>query len=233
MPTPSQTDGIIFRPARRSDLPQIADLFFRAFPESVSHVVGNAKVPTLGIADAMAVLLDAEPPALRVAADGERIAGYIFSPHKLTGVWKVALLRGHVCRLAWRWITGRYGIGLRAVRKIISNKFSVVRSAKDATVECDARIFSVAVDPAYQGRGLGTRLTQEGLEYLQSVGAERVRLEVRPDNMPARHVYEKLGFQSHDQMTEDSQGKWLIMFKDLGAALESPSTSAPPSVPKQ
>ena len=55
MPTPSQTDGIIFRPARRSDLPQIADLFFRAFPESVSHVVGNAKVPTLGIADAMAV----------------------------------------------------------------------------------------------------------------------------------------------------------------------------------
>jgi [ribosomal protein S18]-alanine N-acetyltransferase len=215
MPTTPEPDDIVFRPAQRSDLPQIADLFFRAFPESVCHVVGTAKVPTRGIADAMAILLDAEPQALRVAAEGDRVAGYIFSPRKLTGVWKVALLRGHVCRLAWRWLTGRYGIGLRAVWKIITNKLTVVRSAKDATVECDARIFSVAVDPAYQGRGLGTRLTQEGLQYLQSVGAERVRLEVRPDNLAARHVYEKLGFQSHDRMTEDSQGKWLIMFKDL------------------
>jgi ribosomal protein S18 acetylase RimI-like enzyme len=217
-------DGdITFRQARRRDLPQIAEMFFRAFPESVEHIVGKSKVPARGIADAFAILQDSEPAAMRVAAVGERVVGYIFAPHHLTGVWRVAILRGHLFRLAWRWITGRYGIGPRAVLRVVTNNLSAVRSARDAEVECDARIYSVAVDPDYQGRGLGTRLTLEGLHYLRSVGADRVRLEVRPENLSARHVYEKLGFRTHERMTEDSQGKWLIMFKDLSSPDEPPA----------
>jgi len=36
-------------------------------------------------------------------------------------------------------------------------------------------------------------------------------------------VYEKLGFRTHERMTEDSQGKWLIMFKDLSSPDEPPA----------
>jgi RimJ/RimL family protein N-acetyltransferase len=46
------------------------------------------------------------------------------------------------------------------------------------------------------------------------LGSEKVRLEVRPWNSSARHVYEKAGFEYVGQMS-DSQGEWLVMVKDM------------------
>jgi ribosomal protein S18 acetylase RimI-like enzyme len=62
--------------------------------------------------------------------------------------------------------------------------------------------------------GIGTGLVQAGLDYLASRGAGRVRLEVRPDNIVALRIYEKLGFKITGQ-TRDTQKDWLIMVKEM------------------
>lgn len=55
-------------------------------------------------------------------------------------------------------------------------------------------VYVVAIDPSAQGRGLGKALTLAGLHHLASVVSEEVILYVESDNLPARAVYEGLGF---------------------------------------
>ncbi len=63
-------------------------------------------------------------------------------------------------------------------------------------------VYVVAVDPAYQGRGLGRPVTLLGLRYLQEQGVEDVILYVDGDNPAALKVYRGLGFttRSVDRM---------------------------------
>ncbi len=53
----------------------------------------------------------------------------------------------------------------------------------------------MAVDPAYQGRGLGPALTLAGLQHLRSRGLSTVMLYVDGDNAPAIATYRRLGFE--------------------------------------
>jgi mycothiol synthase len=54
----------------------------------------------------------------------------------------------------------------------------------------------VGLDPAYQGRGLGTLLTLAGLRYLRSRGLSEVMLYVDGENAPALATYGRLGFET-------------------------------------
>jgi len=206
-------EEIRYRSADRQDLPGIAEVLLAAFPESVEHYVGRLVRPPV-IEDVFRICLDAEPGALLVAAADARVLGYIFAPTELSHLFRVAVLRGHLLRMFWRWITGHYGIGLRPAAIAARNWLSIFRQTQEGPLESDARILSIAVHPDFQRRGIATHLTDLGLQYLREHGARTVRLEVRPDNLPARHIYEKFGFQEEGR-TEDSQGEWLIMLKDL------------------
>lgn len=57
----------------------------------------------------------------------------------------------------------------------------------------EANLLLMAVDPDYQGRGIGTRLLSAALDDLGE-GCVMVFLEVRASNQPALALYEKLGF---------------------------------------
>ena len=59
----------------------------------------------------------------------------------------------------------------------------------------EAFVQTVAVAPAAQGQGLGTRLVQALLDEAQRRGLRVVMLEVRADNARARALYERLGFR--------------------------------------
>ena len=55
-------------------------------------------------------------------------------------------------------------------------------------------IYVVAVDPDYQGRGLGKELVLAGLDYLTGRALPTAMLYVDRDNVEARSLYKALGF---------------------------------------
>jgi [ribosomal protein S18]-alanine N-acetyltransferase len=58
--------------------------------------------------------------------------------------------------------------------------------------ESNGHVMSVAVDPAYRGEGIATRLMGACMEH---VTGERIRVEVREGNAGGQRFYERMGFQ--------------------------------------
>ncbi|MGE5653744.1 MAG: GNAT family N-acetyltransferase, partial [Bacillota bacterium] len=172
------------RPASVEDLLGIARVFSQAFPDSLIHTFGRIPEPDF-VSEAFRVCLDAEPGAFFVAHSEGQVVGYAFTPARLSNLWRTAIINGHV----WRWIsstlTGRFRLGWHPVRTVLSNKGSFFASALDRRYAIDARILSIAVMPDYQGQGIAGGLLDHGLSYLRAQNVSRVRLEVRPTNIPA------------------------------------------------
>ncbi len=57
------------------------------------------------------------------------------------------------------------------------------------------RVFSLAVHPSYQNRGVGGNLLKEIIWILQRFGVIEIILEVRSGNVKARRFYERHGFR--------------------------------------
>ena len=55
--------------------------------------------------------------------------------------------------------------------------------------------FDIVVHDDYQGRGLGTMLTQYMIDLARERGLSKVYLKTSTQNLGAIHVYEKLGFR--------------------------------------
>ena len=83
-------------------------------------------------------------------------------------------------------------------------------------------VYVVAVDPAYQGRGLGRPVTLLGLRYLQEQGVEDVILYVDGDNPAALKVYRGLGFttRSVDRMFA-ARGQYVDASSPRGGTMRS------------
>jgi [ribosomal protein S18]-alanine N-acetyltransferase len=200
----------LYRIAQPTDLPAVAQVFAAAFPDSVAHVVGTLQSPEI-LADLFALALRAEPESMTVAEIGTQVVGYALTPARTSRLPWVAFWSGAWARMLGKLLTGRYRISLRAVRLALADKVSFLRGAKRSD-RVDARILSIAVHPDFQGYGLGRGLLAAGLDYLHRQQVPAVRLEVRPDNQPAIHLYEKAGFRPRGTY-QDAQGPWLIMVK--------------------
>lgn len=57
-----------------------------------------------------------------------------------------------------------------------------------------ARLSYLFVDPAYQGRGIGTGLMRRALDHARVLGYERAVLGTAVQNHPARRFYERAGW---------------------------------------
>lgn len=74
-----------------------------------------------------------------------------------------------------------------------------------------ARLYSIAVDPAYTGRGLGLALLQAAEDAALDAGRIDMRLEVRRDNANAIALYEKQGYRRFGEYAdyyEDHEGAY-------------------------
>lgn len=83
------------------------------------------------------------------------------------------------------------------------------------TVERDAHITTVAVDPSARRNRLGTRLMLALVDEALAAGAEHLTLEVRASNDAARRLYERFGFatvgvRKNYYLTEDALVMWAI-----------------------
>lgn len=58
-----------------------------------------------------------------------------------------------------------------------------------------ARLYSIAVDPAARGQGLGRRLLADAERQAHAAGRTGLRLEVRQDNRAAAALYEAAGYR--------------------------------------
>ena len=70
------------------------------------------------------------------------------------------------------------------------------------TEDDTAYIASIAVDPAYQGNGLGRLLMETVMETFAQAGVPTIGLHVREDNEAAIHLYHSLGFITLERLSD-------------------------------
>jgi [ribosomal protein S18]-alanine N-acetyltransferase len=63
-----------------------------------------------------------------------------------------------------------------------------------------ARLYSIVVDPACRGRGVGRVLAEDVLKQAREAGCDRLDLEVRADNASAQALYRALGFSEQRRL---------------------------------
>jgi len=214
------SEPYLYCTAERADLPGVARVFLEAFGDAAREGLGQPPPAEL-VVDVAALCYDAEPGGLLICRRDGEVVGYVLALASLRRLWRTVLLRGHLLRWAWAWATGRYRLGVRALRWLLVDKFHFVRSSLRSGLPGpgaeEGRILSLAVLSTLRGRGLGARLLHHGLAYLARRGTRRVRLEVRPENERAVELYRRAAFQVRGSY-EDSRGTWWIMVRDAADA---------------
>jgi len=73
-------------------------------------------------------------------------------------------------------------------RRSLGSLYAVMMDAADTS-------YHLAVDPAYQGRGLGKRLLDESLAGLRRIGVKRVIIMVADNNPSGREFWKRSGYE--------------------------------------
>jgi [ribosomal protein S18]-alanine N-acetyltransferase len=116
--------------------------------------------------------------------------------------WAFASL--HAKSFHQAWSDGEFDRLLRAANvvahRVASGRdligFILSRMAAD-----EAEILSIAVARSRRGEGLGSRLVEVNLRRLAGLGVRTVFLEVAENNLPARRMYQRLGFRDVGRRT--------------------------------
>ncbi|HEY1747580.1 MAG TPA: ribosomal protein S18-alanine N-acetyltransferase [Xanthobacteraceae bacterium] len=107
-------------------------------------------------------------------------------------------------------------------RNVVAHRASVGRTFAgfilSSLVAGEAEILSVAIAPAYRGRGYARPLLDTHLRRLAGLGARAVFLEVGEENAPACRLYRRAGFREvgRRQGYYDSGMTALVLRRDLG-----------------
>jgi len=120
-----------------------------------------------------------------------------FSDHPEQGGWTKQLLHS---RISEKWFDPRGFLLCFSTDNNEPNLAAFCWTKIDRDIDPHfGEIYAIAVDPQFQGRGLGRSLTVAGLNYLSQVGATTGMLFVDKDNTAAIATYTKLGFTIHHQ----------------------------------
>ena len=98
--------------------------------------------------------------------------------------WQLSSFKGEIEN---RPISNPYVIIYRPLEKIIG--YVIYWHIRN-----EVQISNIAISPEYRQLGVGEGVLKKVLHEMRHKGAEFVFLEVRPSNLAARRLYEKLGF---------------------------------------
>jgi ribosomal-protein-alanine N-acetyltransferase len=84
-------------------------------------------------------------------------------------------------------LAGYASVVLESVGKVVG--YGIVSVAAG-----EAHLLNICIEDNLRGQGVGRRLLENLLAHARATGAERVFLEVRPSNHPARSLYRSAGF---------------------------------------
>jgi len=104
-------------------------------------------------------------------------------------------------------LEGEFGPIVTPASLLIKYHGKPVGSCMVIDIECwgykhMAWIFDIALDPAYQGLGLGKLLLLNSLKGARESGYPIIGLAVTYTNAIAYHLYEKIGFQIYEEYYE-------------------------------
>ena len=77
---------------------------------------------------------------------------------------------------------------------VLLNHQAMIGHAVIRVIAGEAELLTIAIDPKYQGNGLGRYLLQQVLQQMHEQKAQRFFLEVRESNQGALHLYQTFGF---------------------------------------
>lgn len=80
----------------------------------------------------------------------------------------------------------------------------------------EAHITNIAIQREFRNKKLGSFLVRAMIEYAEGLGIHRMTLEVRESNIPARRLYEKLGFSpcgKRPKYYQDNNEDAIIMWR--------------------
>jgi ribosomal-protein-alanine N-acetyltransferase len=86
-------------------------------------------------------------------------------------------------------------LGVSRVYKVLENEGEIVGYFGLAIIDGVVDITTIAVTSQHQRLGLGTMMMNEILEISKQRGAQKVMLEVKPENLAAITLYQKFGFE--------------------------------------
>jgi len=87
----------------------------------------------------------------------------------------------------------------------------------------EAHVLNICIAPDYRGQGLGRHLLRRLLDIARWNGAERIFLEVRPSNPPAKTLYMSMGFAEIGKRpryypAKNGREDAIVMVLEFGAA---------------
>ncbi len=62
-------------------------------------------------------------------------------------------------------------------------------------------VYSLAVDPDFRRKGIGTALMKKAEKLLSQIGCSKLNLQIRANNSDVRAFYEKLGYGVEDRIS--------------------------------
>ncbi len=94
------------------------------------------------------------------------------------------------------WTRGNFDDSLRAGHQawVMVYANEIIGYAVMMLVLDEAHLFNISIAKSYQKQGLGQALLNDMIASAKSSDAQNMFLEVRASNVPARNLYEKIGF---------------------------------------
>jgi len=118
---------------------------------------------------------------------------------ELSAVWRLGMTCFSDSALPYAvlgpYLTGRDSTILIVRQQLGVAGFAVLRLARDRG-RLMGVIVSLGVDPTHREQGIGRRLLRESCRWCRQAGAERLRLEVAQDNVPALALYRSQGYRA-------------------------------------
>jgi ribosomal protein S18 acetylase RimI-like enzyme len=152
-------------------------------------------------------------------ASGVRPSGQpqlTFRPLEATDIEAISGVHHRACLIAYRFMNWSYSVA--EVEAWYAEKFvkwSWTRAAFDSDdtmvgfiALIDRHLDQLFVDPAYQGRGVGSMLLVSALKAAPG----RITLDVFEENSSARAFYEKHGFQARDRWMNEEEGAVDLLY---------------------
>lgn len=200
------------RPVTARELDEVVDIFAAAFYDSISFFTPLTPKIKVALKDFFQLLLLVFGPGFMVAVENGQVLGYIVMAPDIRRLWLAAIFSGFTFKLAVKTIAGAYGVSGSTIKKIVHNKLYYMRF--EVATDPGGQLLSIGVIPEHQGKGIGRKLIAAGIDYLALHNVSRIKLEVRPTNTAAAHLYASFGFVPVGQ-ARDLQGEWIVMVKEL------------------